>query len=201
MKLSLPTFWLILWCWTNQVPVKQSMAVCTLSEKATRHWYGSFRSHLPENPVVLRNIVQLDEAYFHGHALILGKQTGSRKLAYTLHRKSSVDKRDATEFLFQHVRPHSRLQTDGSGIYRNIHRWWPVQHRRDIHRKWEFTLTSEIEGLFGNLRTFIRRMYHHSTAEHLPDYVREFCIRFSSPEIFVSPHTYLEKTLILVPTG
>ncbi len=80
-------------------------------------------------------------------------------------------------------------------MYRSINKWCPVKHKRDIHKKWEFSLTSEIEGLFGNLRTFIRRMYHHATPEYLPEYVSEFCIRFSSPEIFDSPLTYLEKTL------
>ena len=201
LKLPLPKFWLILWCWTSQVPVKQAKALNSLSEKAIRHWYGSFRAHLPENPVILQKIVQLDEAYFPGISLIAGKQTGSRKLAYAIHRKTSIDKRDAARFLFQHVRPYARLQTDGSRIYQRIDQWWPVQHRRDIHKKWEFALTSEIEGLFGNLRTFIRRMYHHSTPEYLPEYVSEFCVRFSSPEIFESPRAYLSKTLTLVPTG
>ena len=52
--------------------------------------------------------------------------------------------------------------TDGSPIYQNIGRYHPVVHRVDIHKAWEYSLTSEIEGVFGNLRTFIRRMYHHS---------------------------------------
>jgi len=34
----------------------------------------------------------------------------------------------------------------------------------------------------------------------MPEYVREFCIRFSSPEIFDSPLNYLEKSLCLVPS-
>ena len=72
---------------------------------------------------------------------------------------------------------------------------WQVRHKKDVHRKWEFGLTSEIEGMFGNLRTFIRRMYHHTTPKYLPEYVSEFCVRFSSPEIFDSPLTYLEKSL------
>ena len=69
-----------------------------------------------------------------------------------------------------------QLHTDGAGIYQGIERWWPVQHRRDIHKKLEFELTSEIEGLFGNLRTFIRRMYHHTTPEKLLEIVSEFCL-------------------------
>jgi len=67
--------------------------------------------------------------------------------------------------------------------------------------KFEFEHTSEIEGTFGNLRTFIRRMYHHTSPEKFPDYVREFCFRFSTPELFESPQLYCEKTLILVPIG
>jgi len=75
-----------------------------------------------------------------------------------------------------------------------------LRHKVDIHEKFEFGLTSEIEGMFGNMRTFIRRMYHHTTPEKLPEYVSEFCIRFSLPEIFISPNEYLTKTLSLVPT-
>ena len=72
-------------------------------------------------------------------------------------------------------------------------------HSVDIYKKFEFGQTSEIEGMFDNLRTFIRRMYHHSTPEYIPEYVSEFVPRFSSPEIFQNPNEYLKKTLPLVP--
>jgi len=155
---------------------------------------------VPDIQHILQGTVQMDEAYFRQLSLLFAKQVGTRNLAWQVVQKSSVDKRDAANFLFQNIQPRSRLQTDGSGIYKRIDRWWPVKHHRDIHRKWEFALTSEIEGLFGNLRTFIRRMYHHSTPNYLPEYVGEFCLRFSQPEIFSSPLTYLEKTLAPVPT-
>jgi len=70
-----------------------------------------------------------------------------------------------------------------------------------MRSKWELELTSEIEGIFGNLKTFIRRMYHHATAEKMPEIVREFCFRFSSPEIFNSPLEYLKKSLMFIPFG
>jgi len=150
---------------------------------------------LPVVEPILTGRIQMDEAYFRTLALVMAKQVGSRRVAHVVLPKASVDKHDASQFLFQHVQPRSRLQTDGSAIYRKIHRWWPVQHRTDIHARWDFALTSKIEGLFGNLRTFIRRMYHHVTPEKLPQYVSEFCTRFSSPEIFESPLSYLKKTL------
>lgn len=195
IKLSLRTFWALLWCWTQKVPVLQTMKLCHVSEKTTRHWFRQFRLHLPEFEPILQGQIQMDEAYFRSLSLLMAKQMGSKKVAHQIIFKNSVNKGEAANFLFQFVEPKSQLQTDGAGIYRGIDKWWQVKHKRDIHKKFEFGQTSEIEGMFGCLRTFIRRMYHHVTPEYLPEYVSEFCIRFSSPEIFDSPLTYLKKSI------
>lgn len=195
MKLNLRTFWALLWCWTQKIPVQQTQKLCHVNEETVYRWFRRFRQQLPEYTVILQGVVQMDEAYFKSLSLIMAKQVGSKKIAHIVLPKSSVDKHDTTQFLFQYVQPNSKLHTDGGSVYKNIHQWWPVKHKQDIHSKWEFELTSEIEGMFGNLRTFIRRMYHHVTPQYLPEYVSEFCIRFSSPEIFESPSKYLSKTL------
>lgn len=199
MKISCQKFWMILWCWTSQIPVKQSMSLCKLSEEAVRHWHDLFRAHLPKNPIILEKIVQLDEAYFKGWALVMGKQQGTRKLAYALIPERAVQRHDAAHFLYRNVKPRTKLRTDGAMIYKTIDQWWPVTHEVDIHKKFEFGKTSEIEGMFGVLRTFIRRMYHHVTPEKLPEYISEFYTRFSLPEMFENPRFYLEKSLMLVP--
>lgn len=141
----------------------------------------------------------MDEAYFRSLSLVMAKQVGSKKLAHQIIFKKSVDKNETMRFIFQYIEPKSRLQTDGAGIYKKIEYWWPIKHRVDIHKKFQFGLTSEIEGLFGNLRTFIRRMYHHVTPEYLPEIVAEFSLRFSHPEIFDSPLSYLQKSILPVP--
>jgi transposase-like protein len=199
MKLPYQQFWMLLWCWTIREPILQTRALTHLSEDTIRRWYERFRAHLPPETHVLERIVQLDEAFFKDMTLMMGKQKGKRKLAYTVIPGTHPQRQHAAHFLFQKVKPGSRLWTDGAGIYRGIERWWPVKHQRDIHRKFEFTHTSEIEGIFGNYRTFVRRMYHHHWSKNLEEYVREFCFRFSSPEIFENPLYYLEKTLSLVP--
>jgi len=181
------------------VPVKQAADLASRSRQAVYDWYGLFRSHLPQDPVILERIVQLDEAFGSGWTLMTGKQQGTRRTAYAFLDELDPQRRHAVFFAESHIKPGSRLRTDGAGIYRGIERWWPVRHSTDIHRKWEFGKTSEIEGLFGTLRTFIRRMYHHATADKMPEYVREFCVRFSSPEIFESPRHYLIKSLKSVP--
>lgn len=201
IKLSLRTFWALLWCWTQQIPVKQTQKLCHINEKTVRHWFREFRLHLPQLEPILAGKIQMDEAYFKNLSLIMAKQVGSRKVAHQIIFKNSVDKNETMRFLYQYVQPKSQLQTDGASIYKGINQWWPVKHKVDIHKKFEFGLTSEMEGMFGNLRTFIRRMYHHTTPEYLPEYVSEFCVRFTSPEIFVSPNEYLTKTLSRVPTA
>lgn len=198
MKLSLRTWWALLWCWTQKVPVQQTEKLCHVSEETVYHWFRQFRLHLPQFEPILDGVVQMDEAYFRSLSLIMAKQIGSKKIAYQMLR-GSVDKNDTTRFLFQYVQPRTRLQTDGGGMYKGIQKTWPLTHRTDIHARFEFGKTSEIEGMFGNLRTFIRRMYHHATPKYLPEYVSEFCIRFSSPELFNSPQAYLEKSLLPVP--
>lgn len=195
VKLDLRTVYALLWCWTQKVPVQQTRKLCHVSEVSIYNWFRQFRVHLPALEPILEGCVQMDEAYFRQLALILAKQVGSRKLAHQMIFKPSVNKTEITTFLYQWIQPTTQLQTDGGGMYKKCDQWWPVQHKVDIHRKFEFGLTSEIEGMFGNLRTFIRRMYHHTTPNYLPEYVSEFCLRFSSPEIFSSPLSYLKKTL------
>jgi hypothetical protein len=199
MKLSYQTFWMLLWLWTCAVPVKQAITITRLSDDCVRRWYGRFRAHLPEATHILERIVQLDEAFFKNMTLMMAKQKGTRKLAWDVFPGTAPHREHAAYFLFRKVKPDTKLWTDGAAIYRGINRWWPVEHSRDIHKKFEFAHTSEIEGMFGVYRTFVRRMYHHHWSINLPDYVREFAFRFSSPEMFNSPLFYLKKSLSLVP--
>lgn len=201
MRLSYQHFWLVLWCWTTQIPVLQTMSLTKLSEKAVRDWFSKFRAHLPLENIVLDKLVQLDEAYFKNNSLFMGKQIGTRKLAFEVIPQPHVAREHAWFFLQSNVMPDSQVNTDGSAIYKNIESWWPVIHKNvDIHKKFEFSNTSEIEGMFGVLRTFIRRMYHHVSGDKLPSYVGEFCFRFSHPQMFENPRYYLEISLRLVTT-
>lgn len=204
MKLPLRQFWLLLYCWTIQIPVKQAGTLVNLSEVTIYEWYTKFRRHLPADEHTLNHLIQLDEAYFggkQGKALFMAKEIGTRKLAYQLVPTNWVTREAAAWFLEENVAPYAKLNTDGAAIYKTIDHWWPVYHTRDIHKKFEFEHTSEIEGMFGNMRTFIRRMYHHVTPDKLDELVCEFYFRFSHPEMFKTPYSYLTKTLTIVPSG
>ena len=200
LKLPLTQWWVVLWAWIEGIPIKQTMNLTELSDPTVRLWFATFREHLPPEAHVLERIVQLDEAFFRDMTLMMGKQKGTRKLAYDVIPGTAVERHHAGYFLFRKVKPHSELWTDGAAIYKGIGKWWPVEHSRDLHAKFEFAHTSEIEGVFGNYRTFVRRMYHHHWSQNLEEYVREFCFRFSSPEMFKNPRYYLQKSLKLVTT-
>ena len=206
MKLPLETFWLTLWCWTNEVSIEQATKLCGVSKPTTRRWYGKFRSHLPPDKidtVTLSGVIQMDEAYRggkkHGYSIIGAKeekQQGRKtKLALRIIERPSVDRQDAVSFLAQHIEPDSKLQTDGAGIYKGIERWWRVDHEYERHNRWEFALTSEIEGLWGTMTTFIRRMYHHVTRSEVIPVTREFVARTMYPEWFTLPNSYLAIAL------
>ena len=209
MKISLQAFWLLLWCWQKKIAIDQAKGLSGLSEITVRRWYEKFRKHLPKKKLIdtrLSGDIQMDEAYRKvrkkdkAYSIIAAKEKakkGKRKrIALSFQAKNSVNRGEAIDFLAKYVKPESNLFTDGAGIYRKIENWWKVNHQYERHNKWEFALTSEIEGLFGNLFTFIRRMYHHVTREKLPQILIEFWMRFSYPEYFSSPYDYLEAALL-----
>lgn len=199
MKLSWQKFWRLLWCYGNRLPVDQTQRLLRLSRPSIYRWFALFRKHLPEMDVRLEKCVQIDEAYFGGRkkgmAIVGAKERGKRKVAAFVVPASSVQRMDIIPFLRQHVRPGAKLWSDGALIYKGIKNHWPVQHSYDIHRKGEFSKTSEIEGFWGSLRTFIRRMYHHVTVQYLPEMLHEYVSRLMYPEIFKNPASLLQKLL------
>lgn len=201
MKLSWRNLWGLLWCYNNKVPIDQSCKLLKLSRPTVYRWYDLFRKHLPDHEDIrLEGIVQIDEAYFGKKkkgqvAIVAAKERNSSKVAARVIPRPSVARTDITPFLRQHLTPGSKLWTDGAMIYRGIARYWPLEHSYDIHRKAEFGKTSEIEGFWGCLRTFIRRMYHHVTTKKLPQMLKEYQHRLMNKEMFDSPSSLL--TIIL----
>lgn len=133
LKLPLELFWLLLWCWTTQIPIKQTVALTNLSEVTVRHWFDVFRKHLPKNQEVLEKLIQMDEAHFggkRGRTLFMAKEEGTRKLAFEILPHTNPVREEAWVFIQRHIMPESTLNTDGAGIYSGIDQWWPLTHQR-----------------------------------------------------------------------
>src|SRR3989338_8617659 len=43
LKLPLKTWWMVLWCWSTCVPVKQTTALTELTTVSVRKWFDTFR--------------------------------------------------------------------------------------------------------------------------------------------------------------
>lgn len=200
-RLTLPYLWQLLFCFVHAVPVKQTMKLTRLSEKAVRHWYDEFRKQLFLLDAKLKGVVQVDEVYlggWKGKAVIAGKEIEAKEVRFHICKTYEPHADDVYEFFDKYISPGSTICTDSSPLYPRICRMFSCLHRRDIHAKFEFHITSEIEGCFGNLRTFIRRMYHHVTVQKLPEYLMEFQYRFSRKNYFSSVDSFLLKTLKLL---
>jgi len=200
-KLSLEDIWLLLWCWQKKVPVLQCMYISGLSYPTVFNWYARFRENIPKERLdaLVSGKIACDEMYTKGNAVIGVKERGTRNIALKVLNKRSVDRKDAIDFLVHFTKANSHLFTDGASIYKGIGNWHKLKHTYEIHSKFEFALTSEIEGLWGCFRTFVRRMYHHVSRYKLEDLVSEFCLRFRQDEIFESPEDYLRICLSTDP--
>lgn len=198
-KLSFQQIWVLLHFWQRKTPLDQAGDIAGVSEPTVRNWYERFRARLPESKLTdvrLSGTVQADEFYRKGYAIIGAKQVGAeKKLVLQFLSKESVDRTDAVSFAEQYIKPDTRLQTDGAMIYRGIANWWPLDHHYERHNRWEFELTSEIEGMWGNFATFIRRMYHHVTLAKASGITREFMFRYSFPEYFLTETGYWKASL------
>lgn len=198
-KLPLQVIWCLIWCWQQKISVQQTRALLQLSIPTIRRYFELFRDHLElDFEVVLEGDVQMDEMFTKGRCVVGAKDIERKKIKLKVISNPYPAKQDAAVFIQNHVKPGSVLCTDGGGIYKGIEHWWPLTHVTDIHKRFEFEITSEIEGIWGVLRTFIRRMYHHVTSEKLPKVVAEFEARYSSPHLFTSPLTFLKNSFSTV---
>lgn len=200
-KLPLEDIWMLLWCWQKKMPPERAMDITGRSYPTVFAWYAKFREHIPKErlDIILKGKVACDELYTKHCAVIGAKQKGTRNIAMKVIHQTSVERRHAVDFLMEFVKTNSHLFTDGAAIYRRIGNWHKIRHTYEIHRKWEFSLTAEIEGIWAVFKTFIRRMYHHVTRYKLEDLVAEFCLRFRRDEIFQNPFNYLRICLSTNP--
>ena len=183
------------------MPVKQTTELLDISYPTVFNWYARFREHIPKEKLdcLLSCEVAADELYTKGHCVLGVKEKGTRKIALHVLNAQHAQRQHVVSFLASHVQAETKLCTDGSALYRGIGNWHKLKHEYEIHKKFEFAKTAEIEGVWGVFRTFIRRMYHHVTEYKLEDLANEFVLRFRKDEIFESPLTYWKICLIPEP--
>lgn len=85
LRIPLSQFWLILWCWTSRVPIKQTALLSGLSIPTIYHWFTTFESKLKIDQKLLKNLSQVNQKGFDTNSiqllrsLLLKQQPNSRK--------------------------------------------------------------------------------------------------------------------------
>ena len=148
MKISFRHLWGLVWCWQHKLNIQQVKELLGLSIPTIRRYYELFRDNLNlDLDVILEGKVQADEMFVKKAFIIGAKDIKNKRIKLNVVYKRHPDKSDAMNLIYNHVKPGSTFCTDGGGIYRGCDKWWPLKHMKDIHSKWEFGITSEIEGL------------------------------------------------------
>jgi len=201
--LPFETIWLLLWCWQKKFSKQHTMDIVGVSYPTVTSWYDRFHKHIPPGRIdtLLSGDIVPDEMFTRDTAILGAKEKGTRNIMLKVLHEKHPNKSHAVDLLQQFVESNSNLFTDGSVIYKGIGNWHKLKHQYEIHSKFEFTLTAEIEGLRGVFRTFIRRMYHHVSIYKLEELVTEFCLRFRQDEIYKSPYHYWLICLSTKPFG
>lgn len=204
MKLPPRKLWLLIVCWQRRVAFCTAVQVTGLSPVSVRRWFRRFRWNFGYDSPILRRFVEADES-FHGR-----RRRGSQRIALgaveraawkLVVRASRKRDQEATDrFLLAHVERGATVATDEAGCYEGIDSFFGYQHRTCNHSKFVFGETNRIEAVWSALKRFIRRTCDHVHPDWLPDILREFEARANAPEIFESPLTFLENSLVAVPS-
>jgi transposase-like protein len=204
MKITWSQLWQLLWCFCRKYDPHKARDITGISLVSIRRWYKLFRRHLPQRDRQLEFLVCADEGYF-------GKRkTGNQRIAAGVVEPLTNEVRlrivpdteqDTLEaFLFEHVSTkETMVYTDSHPSYGDI-QFMGYAHDTENHSKGQLKHTVPIERVWSFAKWHLRRMYHHLWAKHLPEFLREIEWRFSQPETFENPLSFLTQTLTPVPT-
>lgn len=202
-KLSDRKLWLLVRCWQDRIALRTTASIVGVAPGTVRRWQRTFRAHLVQDSASLRGTVEVDEAFVgkrrHGNQRIIIGALERERNRISLAIMDAHTQERSDQFLLTHIHPGSTVCTDGSMLYEGIHEFFRYLHVRCNHSAWYFGPTNRIEAVWSALKRFIRRTHHHVWKEHLPSLLREFEARWNAPELFQSPLTFLETSLVAVP--
>ena len=204
MKMSWSQCWILLWCFCRRYQPRQAAEISGVSLPTVRHWYRRFRTHLPERARKLHVLVCADEAYIGkrktGNQRIVAGAVEPQTKEVRLRIIPDTDQDSIELFLWHNVDPVTLVRTDAHTSYTQIE-WMGYGHDWEVHERGQLEKTVPIERVWSFSKWHLRRMYHHVWARNLPLFLREIEWRFSTPETFASPLSFLQISLTSVPTA
>ena len=201
MKLKPKQLFTLLWCWQNKKSPDTARLLSSLSYTTVQRWYERFRTHLPDgSAVILEGLVQIDESYFgkqkskQPQTIVVGAiEQGSRNVML---RITNTRSREALEqFVQDNVKQGTMVVSD---------KWYGYQELPLLgygHESWnhsigQFSETNQIEGLWGVIKRYLRKLYGCIPTRNLQSILNEWMARQNSKELFTSPENYLRATVV-----
>jgi len=194
-KLSFAELWQLLDCWLGELSFEDTAHVTNLSHMTVRRWYRKFNALIPDQTYQLSGTVEIDEAFigrkkFKNQTIVIGALERAHNKVVL---KCIPDREQGTtdKFILETIAPQSMIYTDGHGGYQRLTEFFGYGHEWVNHSIGHFGLTNRIENVWMCLRRFIKKVYHHVWAVHLPNILREFQARRSYPKAFTNQLSFL----------
>ena len=171
------------------------MHMTELSHVTVRRWYRKFNALIPKEIKKLRGTVEIDEAFigrqkFKNQTIVIGALERDRN-KIVLQCIPDREQGTTDTFILETVKPNSMVYTDAAGQYQHLTEFFGYGHEWVNHSLGSFGLTNRIENVWMCLRRFIKKVYHHIWAVHLPNVLREFQARRSHPNVFTNQLSFL----------
>jgi len=201
MKISYTQVWILMSCWQKRLSVLAAEELAGVSHVTVRRWYRRFRNNIPyKRDNKLWGHVEIDEAFF-------GKRrTGNQRIVIGAYERSTgkvrldiiPNRREETtdNFILDNVKIKSTVYTDAWSSYAGIDKFFGYTHEVCNHSQYVFGPTNRIEGVWSNLKRFIRRTYQQVRGFWLPFLLQEYEARVNAPELFSSPLNFLNHSLL-----
>lgn len=201
MKLRPKQLFVLLWCWQQKKGPEVATLLAEVSYTTVARWYERFRSRVPDAVPLLSQLVQIDESYFgklrskQPQRIVVGAiEPHTRKLA--LRVTDSRSQEALEQFVQDYVRQGSLVVSD---------KWWAYEelpllgyaHESHNHSKGDYANTNQGESIWSVSKRHTRRLYGgRILTRHLEALCQEWMARHNQPQLFESPMTFLQATLV-----
>ncbi len=200
MKLTPKQLFVLLWCWQQRKSPDTARLLARVSYTTAARWYGRFRRQVPVATVTLQGMVQIDESYFgrlrskQSQRIVTGAiEPDTRKVML---RITDTRSQEALEqFVLDYVAHGTLVVSDKWYAYEELsllgygHEGWN-------HSTGQFAGTNQIEGLWSSMKRLLRKLYGCIPTNNLQAILDEWMARLNSPELFASPESYLQATVV-----
>ena len=199
-NLSYRILFQLLWCWQSRQSPGSVRAATGLSYQTIQRWYTRFREQLPpDSGEVLSGVIAVDEAWFGrkrygGQTIVIGAiETDTRRLRLQVIPDTEQDSIES--FLESWVTRSSHLITDCGSGYSGVE-WLGYTRETYNHSAGHFGQSNHIECIWSAMKRHLRKLYGCIPTSRLQSFLNEWMARHNQRELFESPLSYLQATVV-----